>query len=156
MLDRLLSKITGAEASSDTPLSPRDAREAMAVILVHAARSDGRYDADERADIDAILARRYGLDAADAARLRERAETAEAEAAGLQRFTSALKGAVPFEERVGIIEAVWEIAYADGVRSHEEAALVRKLCGLLYVEDRDAGLARQRVVRRLGIEDDGR
>ena len=51
-----------------------------------------------------------------------------------------------------MIEAVWEIAYADGTRDHDENALVRRLCGLLYVPDREAGLARQRVQRRLGID----
>jgi uncharacterized tellurite resistance protein B-like protein len=157
MLDRILSKLSGGSDAGppSSALDARDARDAMAVILVHAARADGTYDDDERADIDAVLARRYGLPAPEAARLRREAEEDEARSAGLQRFTSALKNAVPHEERVGIIEAVWEIAYADGIRSHEEAALVRKLCGLLYVEDRDAGLARQRVARRLGI-DDGR
>ncbi|MGF1554375.1 MAG: TerB family tellurite resistance protein [Paracoccaceae bacterium] len=156
MLDRILAKLGGgADAPTAPRLDARDARDAMAVILVHAARADGTYDDAERADIDAVLSRRYGLSPDEAARLRAEAEEDEANASGLQRFTSALKNAVPFEERVGVIEAVWEIAYADGIRSHEEAALVRKLCGLLYVEDRDAGLARQRVVRRLGI-DDGR
>ncbi|MEM6678163.1 MAG: TerB family tellurite resistance protein [Pseudomonadota bacterium] len=153
MLDRLLEKLTGVSRPEAPALDGRDARDAMAVVLVHAARADGVYDASEQADIDAILARRYALDAAAAAALRAEAEAAEENAAGLQRFTSALKSAVPFEERIGIVEAVWEVAYADGTRSAEESALVRKLCGLLYVEDRDAGLARQRVAARLGIDE---
>ncbi|MEL6767269.1 MAG: TerB family tellurite resistance protein, partial [Pseudomonadota bacterium] len=148
MLDRIMKTLAGHDGPP-TRLAPRDARDALAVILVHAARSDGRYDDAERADIDRVLTHRYGLGPAEAAALRAEAERDEENAAGLQRFTSALKNAVAFEERVGIIEAVWEVAYADGARSHEESALVRKLCGLLYVEDRDAGLARQRVVARL-------
>ncbi|MEL6267542.1 MAG: TerB family tellurite resistance protein [Pseudomonadota bacterium] len=150
MLTKLLARMTG-----DTPparIAPEDARDAMAVVLVHAARADGAYDDAERAQIEDILVRRYALDPGAAAALRREAEETEEAAPGLQRFTQALKTAVPFEERIGVIEAVWEIAYADGARSHEESALVRKLCGLLYVGDRDAGIARQRVAARLGID----
>lgn len=149
MLDRLARFLTGAEEGREVDTG--DARAAIAAVLVHAARSDGSYDDDERDWIDRILAARFGLDRAAASALRAEAETAEEGAAGLVRFTRAIKQAVPHDERVGVIEAVWEIAYADGERSHEEAALVRKLCGLLYVEDRDAGLARQRVEARLGL-----
>ncbi|MEO1277058.1 MAG: TerB family tellurite resistance protein, partial [Pseudomonadota bacterium] len=95
-------------------LAPRDARDALAVILVCAARSDGRYDTEEQADIDSVLCRRYGLSGVEAAALRVEAESVEENAAGLQRFTSALKNAVAFEDRIAIIEAVWEVAYADG------------------------------------------
>ncbi|MEL6337301.1 MAG: TerB family tellurite resistance protein [Pseudomonadota bacterium] len=151
MLDRLLSRLAG-KADAPQPLQPADARDAMAVILVHAARADGDYDAEEQAQIDRILSSRYALSVQEAAALRAEAEDDEADAAGIQRFTHALKGAVPFEDRIGVVEAVWEIAYADGERSHKESALVRKLCGLLYVEDREAGLARQRVAARLGID----
>lgn len=152
MLDRIMKKLAGHQGAPQR-LTAQDARDALAVILVHAARADGRYDASEQDDIDRVLTTRYGLDAAGATALRAEAEADEENAAGLQRFTSALKNAVPFEERIGIIEAVWEVAYADGVRSAEESALVRKLCGLLYVEDRDAGLARQRVAARLGVDE---
>ncbi|MEM9784190.1 MAG: TerB family tellurite resistance protein [Pseudomonadota bacterium] len=150
-MDRLITALTGA-AERHVPAAPEDARDAMAVVLVNAARADGHYAEEEKAEIDQILATRYGLDPETAGALRSEAEAIEETAAGLQRFTSALKSAVPFEERLGVIEAVWEIAYADGEQSYEEAALVRKLCGLLYVPDRDAGIARRRVAERLGVD----
>ena len=55
------------------------------------------------------------------------------------------------EERVKIIEMLWEVAYADGVVHHYEANLIRRINGLLYVSDRDSGAARKRVAARLGI-----
>lgn len=152
MFDRIMKTLTGHDGPP-ARLAPRDARDALAVILVCAARSDGRYDTEEQADIDSVLCRRYGLSGVEAAALRVEAESVEENAAGLQRFTSALKNAVAFEDRIAIIEAVWEVAYADGSRSDEENALVRTLCGLLYVEDRDAAIARHRVAARLGIHE---
>jgi len=146
-LFRRLAGRTGAE-----PPAKADERTALAALLVEAAHADGSYDADESARIARVLAARYGLSAAAAADLRGAGEAALAQALDLVRFTRVVKNAVPHAERVGVIEAVWEVVYADGVREMHESALIRKLCGLLHIEDREAGLARQRVAARLGIE----
>lgn len=136
----------GAPASHDV-----DDRIALAALLVEAARADGVYEPGERAQIQRILAARYGLDPAGAAELCAAGETAQAEAVDLVQFTRAVKAAVPYEQRLGVIEALWEVIYADGAREMHESALMRKLCGLLHVEDRDCGVARQRVATRLGL-----
>ncbi len=146
-LFRRLAGRTGDERPAQA-----DERTALAALLVEAAHADGSYDAEESARIARVLATRYGLSAAEAAALRAEGEAAQAEALDLVRFTRVVKKAVPHAERVGVIEAVWEVVYADGVREMHESALIRKLCGLLHVEDREAGLARQRVAARLGIE----
>ena len=138
--------------TGDEPPAQADERTALAALLVEAAHADGTYDAEESARIARVLATRYDLSAAEAAALRAEGEAALAEALDLVRFTRVVKKAVPHEERVRVIEAVWEVVYADGVREMHESALIRKLCGLLHIEDRDAGLARQRVAARLGIE----
>lgn len=118
---------------------------AIAALLVEAARSDDVYSDDERAMIDRVLAERFGLSGVEAAALRARGEAAQAEAVDLVRFTRAIKDAVPYDDRVGVIEALWRVILADDEIEHEESALVRRLAGLLYVSDPDAGLARQRV-----------
>ncbi|MDT8345087.1 MAG: TerB family tellurite resistance protein [Thermohalobaculum sp.] len=148
MFDRIASLFAPAAA----PRPAHDGREALAAVLVRAAEADGTFDADERALIEALLARRYGLGADAARALVSAGEAAAHRAPDLVSLTRAIKDSVPHAERIAVIEAVWEVAYADGARCHTEAALVRKLCGLLYVEDRDAGLARQRVARRMGAE----
>lgn len=144
MLDRILKRL--ARPATEEPEDREDAaRAAIAAVLVEAAHADGTYLESERAVIDRILAERFGLDADGAARLRASGEEAHAEAADLVRFTRVLKDAIPIEERVDVIEAVWRVIYADDEREAHEANLVRRLCGLLYVPDREAGLARQRV-----------
>lgn len=61
------------------------------------------------------------------------------------RFTGAIKDAVPYEDRIAVIEALWQVVLADGVREAEEDALLRLVAKLLGVNDRDSALARQRV-----------
>ncbi len=145
----LLKRLTAR--APDAPVSESDARAAIAAILVEAAHADGDYDAAERDRITRILAKRFDLDPAGAEALRREGEAAQAEAVDLVRFTRAVKDAVPHIDRVGVLEAVWEVIYADGERDHHENALVRKLCGLLHVADQDAGMARQRVAARMDL-----
>ena len=118
---------------------------ALAALLVDAARRDDVYDDAEKRIIDRILAKEHGLDPDAAARLRRDAEKAQDEAVGLFRFTHSLKETTPFEDRVKIIEYLWEVAMADGDRDAVEDNLIRRVSGLLGVADKDSGLARQRV-----------
>lgn len=145
MLKSLIMKL-----SASTVADPEDkedaARVAIAAILIEAAMADEVYAAEEQAQIGRILEDRFGLSADEASALRERGQEAQSEAMDLVRFTRVLKDAIPFEERISVIEAVWRVIYSDGDRDYQESALVRKLCGLLYIPDRDAGLARQRVL----------
>lgn len=133
------------------PLPDADARLALGALLVRLARADGDYSAEEARRIHRILMARYGLDEAEAARLRADCEVMEAEAPDTVRFTRAIKDAVSYEEREAVIEALWEIALADGQRDAEEDALMRMVAPMLGVSDPDSAHARRRAAGRLGL-----
>ena len=122
-----------------------DARLALSALLVRVARSDGEYSDAETLRIDRLIARRFGLSPFEASALRREAEALEAEAPDTVRFTRAIKDAVAYEDREGVIEALWDVVLADGRRDHEEDAFLRLVANLLGVNDRDSALARQRV-----------
>jgi uncharacterized tellurite resistance protein B-like protein len=143
LLRRLLSP-------SPDALPEPDARLALAALLVRLARTDGHYDEAEVARIDAVLLARFALGPFEAASLRTRAETLEQEAPDTVRFTRAIKDHVPYEERIGVVEALWAVALADGRREPDEDSLMRLVAPMLGVEDADSALARQRVVARDG------
>lgn len=130
----------------DPPHLPdADARLALTALLVRVARTDGVYDPDEQAMIDQVIVNRYGLSPIEATGLRAQAETLEEEAPDTVRFTRAIKDAVPFEDRLSVIEAMWSVVLADGARDHEEDALLRLVANLLGINDRDSAIARKRV-----------
>ncbi|MBE1294901.1 TerB family tellurite resistance protein [Phycobacter azelaicus] len=137
LLNRLLSPV-------DTPLTDKDARLALCALLVRVARSDHNYSDVEKDRIDRISQSRYGLDMGGAIILREEAEAMEAEAPDTVRFTRAIKDAVRYEDRIGVIEALWQVVLADGKRDASEDSLLRLSASLLGVNDRDSALARQR------------
>ena len=142
MFGEFLKRLTQPEPP---PLPDDDARLALTALLVRVARTDGHYAPAEVANIDRIIAARYGLDQVATAALRTAAETLETEAPDTVRFTRAIKDAVPYPDRLAVVEAMWRVALADGVRDDHEDALLRLVANLLGINDRDSALARQRV-----------
>ena len=136
-------------APTPSPMEDDDARLALTALLVRIARTDGAYIQAEIDRIDAITSARYQLTPDAATMLRHDAETLETEAPDTIRFTRAIKDAVAYEDRLAIIESLWQVVLVDGAREAEEDALLRLVSSLLGINDRDSALARQRVSRSL-------
>lgn len=135
-------------AASPARLPDPEARLALAALLVRVARADGQYHASEQSRIDRLLQTRYQLPITAAATLRADAEQLEQEAPDTVRFTRAIKDAVPYEDREAVIEALWQVALADGHRDSDEDATLRLVANLLGVTDQSSALARQKVEAR--------
>lgn len=152
MLADLLRRLAGSP--EEAHLSPHDEHVALAALMVRVARTDGHYNAVEQTQIDRSLAAHFRIGAAEASELRAEAEVTEQGAPDTVSFTRVVKQAVPFEDRDGVVEALWEIAAADGIGADgigaDERGFLRLVTKLLGVTDRDSGLARQRAVRGAG------
>lgn len=144
MFDTLIRRLM---APAPDRLPEPDARLALAALLVRVAKTDGLYSAEEVEHIDRILASRHALGPFEVARLRADAEALEAEAPDTVRFTRALKEATAVEDRAALVQAMWTVALADGIRDAEEDRLLRLVTSLLGLTDVESGLARQRAER---------
>ena len=122
---------------------------AAATLLVEAATLDGHYGETEQAAIDNLLREKFALKDEEARSLHDLAVTEQSEANQLLGFTRVIKDRYSLEERIELIEMIWEVVYADGELHDYEANLLRRLGGLLYVSDRERGDARKRVLARL-------
>ncbi len=131
-------------STDQADLPPEDARAAIAAVLVMAARADNHYDAREKTIIDAALAKRFGLTPEQTRGLREEGEAAESEAVDLYQFTKAIKQAIPYEERMAVLEDLWGVVLADGVRDPHEDSLMRQMGDRLGLSPMDLALARQK------------
>lgn len=143
MISGFLRKLTGE--AGDGPLTQDESRVAVAALLVIAAHADHKYEEVERAQIERVLAARYGLDAAAAAALRADGEEAERASLDLYRFTSTIKKHIAYEERAAVIEAMWRVVLADGEREKHEETLMRRVTDLLGLDPRESIEARRRV-----------
>jgi uncharacterized tellurite resistance protein B-like protein len=124
---------------------------AVAALLVQAAEMDDIFELSERLSIERLLAGRFGLGLQAARDLLRAAEKASHESNQIYAFTRIAADLMNGEERIGLIEMLWEVAYADGILDPDEDALVRRIAGLIYVSDFDRGAARKRVLDRLGL-----
>ena len=142
MLSRLIRQLT---SPAPDPLAGADARGALGAFLVRIAKADGDYSAGEIARIDRVLAKRYGLNAVEAAELRAECEAIEHEAPDTVRFTRAIKAAVDYDDRAGVIEAMWSVVLADGQRESHEDALMRMVAPMLGLSDQESNAIRRRL-----------
>lgn len=149
-LKRLLSDTSPAEGAARKH-SFEERQLAAAALMVEAARLDDDFDAKEREHIKALLRDQFSLTEAEAGELLTAGEKASSDSVEWQGFTRAIKDGFEPEERIALIEMLWEVAYADGRLHDYEASLIRRITGLLYVSDRDSGDARKRAIARLGV-----
>jgi uncharacterized tellurite resistance protein B-like protein len=138
---------------ADPASGARDSLQvALAALLIEAADSDHHFDETERATIARLLERCFGLSHAEARALFAAGAREAGRSVEIFHLIRTINERLSYGERVELIEMLWEVAYADGVLDQYEDTLLRRIGGLVYVSDHERGLARQRVLRRLGID----
>lgn len=153
MIEHIKALLLGQGGGSAGARAGREIKalqEAVAALLVQAANLDGTFGDAERACIETLLADRFGLEPDALAALMATAERMCASAVDNYEFTRTISQQFDHEERVGIVEMLWDVAYADGTLHPYEGNLLRRVAGLLYVTDQESGAARKRVVERRG------
>ena len=122
-------------------------RLAAAALMVEAACADERYTPREREIILSALKASFALEPDACEALLLRAESARAAANDLHQFTRHVK-TLKKEEKTALIETLWSITLSDDARDPFEEALIRRICGLIYISDVESGAARRRVMLR--------
>jgi uncharacterized tellurite resistance protein B-like protein len=125
-----------------------DYRLAAAALLVHTAAIDGEVTPSERDKLAAVIKQRFNLDDGATAELIEKATAAEHEAVDLYHFTHLLNRTLDDEGRAKVIEMMWEIVYADGMRDELEDNLLWRAADLLGVSPRERIELRQRIAQK--------
>lgn len=118
MFERILSLFSPAPHVTELP--PEDARHALGALLVRTAKADHAYLFEEVETIDRLLAEIYELNPVEAAMMRAACEKLEHEMPPTEELAQILHDAIPMEERVRAVSAMWRVVFADGVEEEEE------------------------------------
>ena len=153
MIGRLKNLFDLRDAKPSGGRSANEIQIAAAALLVHVANVDENFSDTERELLLDFARDRFGLSAEEAAELIRAAEGMAGNSVQIHGFTRAIKDGFDYEDRVALVEMLWDVVYSDGRLDDLEAQVMRRICGLIYVEDRDSGLARRRVLDRLGRTD---
>ena len=127
---------------------PNNKNVLIIALLIHAAKIDENYtEVEKKIIVKAIMdLNKFSLDKAE--QILKNAEKKEEESNQIIEFTRAIKK-YPIEFRIKIIEIIWKIVYSDGTNDIYESSLIRKICGLLYVSDKDSGIIKTKIINQL-------
>ncbi len=132
--------------------SLHDIRIATLALLLEMSQIDGDFSESERESIVSILKKDYHVPDEEADALIESAESELKGSLDLWQFTSLINQNYTPEEKTGIIEMVWRIAYTDGRLDKHEDFLVHKLADLLHLPHKKLIDAKVKVRTTMGID----
>ena len=135
-----------AIAENETKLA-----RAVAALLVEAAMADGDIDEIEHAHIRHMLVTQLDLSADDAETMLDESLLSHDDRIEIHSLTRHIRNDTDAAERSVILEMVWMVVLADGNLDKHESQLMRRLAGLLFVDDVESGLAAKRARHRLGL-----
>jgi uncharacterized tellurite resistance protein B-like protein len=141
-LKGLFADLAGKGSGDAGEPERRQLEMAVAGLLHEMMRADHKETPEEHAAMTAALGSIFDISGADADRLITQA--------GAHRYTSyfgpvgVIKRLLGVDQRIALVEQLWQVAFADRELDPYEDHFVRKIAHLLYVSNTDAMLARQR------------
>tara|TARA_B100000902_G_scaffold397537_1_gene461645 strand:+ start:2629 stop:3099 length:471 start_codon:yes stop_codon:yes gene_type:complete len=120
--------------------------EAIATILVRAAKTDNTYTKSEQNLIEKLLSKQIQVTMAEATKLRARGEDLEIEINDNFQLTRIIKNEIQYENRHELIQKLWQIIIDDDIRTPEENKFMRVLAHLLGVNDVQSAQARAKAM----------
>lgn len=123
-------------------------RLATTALLIEMIRMDDHFHKSEQKVLIAQIRTRFSLGTSETEELIALASAELQNSTDYFQFTSLINHHFEYEEKLQIVEALWEIAYADDALDIDEEYLVRKISELLYVSHPDFIAAKLRVKNR--------
>jgi len=115
----------------------RALRLATAALFIEVSRADHIVkDAEQRAVAQAVQ-RTFNLTDDETNELVQLAEEEAQAAVSLYQFTSLIDKGFSRDEKIHIVELLWQVAYADHDKDKHEEHLVRRIADLLHVSHKD-------------------
>ena len=122
---------------------------ATAALLVEMMRADAHISDDEVKTITHTIQTKFALTAEETDALLRLAEDHIWESTGYYEFTSLMNKGFSYEQKIKVIEHLWDIAFADALLDKHEEYMVRKIADLIYVSHKDFIDAKLRVKKKL-------
>tara|TARA_B100000214_G_C23562996_1_gene443732 strand:+ start:62 stop:472 length:411 start_codon:yes stop_codon:yes gene_type:complete len=119
----------------------------ICALLVHAAKIDEDYTMDEE-EIIKITLKKLGLDKKKISETIEQAKKLEESSNQILDFTKEVKN-LSEKEKLKIIEALWTIIYSNKDADIFETNLMRRLAGLLYIDNKTMGDIKEKIKQNL-------
>ncbi len=115
----------------------------VCALLIHAAKIDENYTDKEEEIIKKTL-NGLGIKNENISKTIKEAKIIEKNSNQILDFTQEVKG-LPEQDKIKIVEALWSIIYSNKDADLYETNLMRRLAGLLYIDNKTMGDIKERV-----------
>lgn len=144
-----LDTLADDKGDATDEFSPDDPRISAAALMYHVIHADGVLREVEIERLETFVQAENEVHGAELRKLLSAAKSACDEAVDLYRFASTLMRNLDKEQRLRLIELLWELVYSDGVRHELEDNVVWRISELLGIDSRERVSLRQRVEARI-------
>ena len=150
----LIKKFFKKETSNDEKKSSVDnskIEEAVAVLLLRAANIDGKKDEKEIEAINRLIIQQFNYEDDRAKNLIKSASEKEEASTDLYEWSKIINDHYELENKKIVFGMMCEIIYADGLIDPFESNFIRRLSGLLYISDKEAGKIRKEILSKRNL-----
>ncbi|HUX34887.1 MAG TPA: TerB family tellurite resistance protein [Gemmatimonadaceae bacterium] len=152
MLIESIRSLLHARARPAAPADPaaevNPVHLAACTLLLEVAYADGEFTVPERAHLESVLARHFGLDSEAGHHLIDLAERERVRSVDYYQFTSVLQRNYDLGQKMVLAEIMWGLVLADGKIAEREQYLTRKIANLLDLEPGYLAAAKDAASRR--------
>ena len=149
-IKKFFSEKTSNKENQDEPNSSV-IEEAVVVLLLRAANIDGNKDEQEIESIKKLIIKQFNYDEERADILITSANEKEENSADLFEWSKIINDHYDLDSKKIVFSMMCEIICADGLVDPFESNLIRRLSGLLYISDKDAGAIKKEVMNNKGM-----
>ena len=138
MLTRLTIFFKSLNGESTSPEEQAISLEmACGVLLCEVMRADGHFAPQEQQLLSDILSKQFRLTPAEVEEIMHEALKLSEHSTDFYQFTSKLKQHYSLEQRINMVQLLWQVAYADGELAAIEEHIIRKIADLLYLNHQE-------------------
>ena len=119
----------------------------VAALLIHAAKIDQNYsDKEEKIIVQALL--EIGIGQENIHQIISEGKKIESNSNQILDFTKEVKR-MNNDSKIKIVETLWRIIYSNQEADMYEASLMRRLGGLLYIDNKIMGDIKEKIIREI-------
>ena len=126
--------------------------EAVAVLLLRAANIDGKKDAKEIDAIKKLIIKQFNYDEQKTNTLIDSASDKEESSTDLFEWSKIINDHYDLDSKKIVFSMMCEIICADGLIDPFESNFIRRLSGLLYISDKEAGIIKKQVMKEKDMQ----
>jgi uncharacterized tellurite resistance protein B-like protein len=137
VIKQFFEKYIKPSSDGSGKVSEHSLQIATAALLIEVMRADSKVREEERRAVAKTIQSKFKLTGEETNKLLKLAEEEIRESTGYYEFTSLINKGFTYEQKLKVMEHLWEVAFADTELDKYEEYVIRKVADLIYVEHKD-------------------